>query len=302
MTDRRYSRGDIERIFSSGTIKQKARLFIRDRMGYFGEGFILSSGDANSLPLSFEAWKRKEWMEFVSMGLRIENGFKDMNRSLVQIQQKRNNLLRTLSEIHDFEKIELLLNTILESNIDPEEKNLDPQFEYRDEETEGDVAVVRREVQIYESDLDSKRYRLIRPTLDSENHINLGLSGDDSLREQAEIERNILRAEMTFYLRYEVAIKRRISEFPLVIPEYESLLKKNREVIEQPVSMSLRWVGVQDNRTYQIGECNLKDRRPQEYPFPSLMDMIEDFSVRPQDIDLDSIESQAKITELYNQI
>ena len=298
MTDRRYSQGDIDRIFSSGTIKQKARLYIRDRMGYFGLGFILNPDEAERLPLSFEGWKRGEWEGFVSMALRIENGFKDMNRSLERLKNRRTNLLRTLTEIHDFEGLELLLNTILDSDLPSEEKDLDPQFEFKDEDGDGQV----RRLRIGAGDLRTDRFRLIRPTLDSENRIDLHLSGENSLRERAEKERRIIRAEMTLYLRYEVAIRKRISEQNIVIPEYETLLKKNREVIEEPVSMSLRWEGVQDNRTYQIGEANLKDRDPQEYPFPSLMDLIEDYSVRVKDIDLDSVESQARIKEIYEQI
>ena len=107
---------------------------------------------------------------------------------------------------------------------------------------------------------------------------------------------------MRLYLCYEVAIRRRIPELGLSVPEYESLLTRYREVVEEPVSVSLRWAGVQDNRTYQLGETNLKDRDPQEYPFPSLRRLIEDFSVRYQDIDLESIENQQEIKRLYEQI
>lgn len=294
MTDRRYSRGDIERIISSGTIKQKSRLYIRDRMGYFGQGFILTPEEAQQLPLSFEAWKRDEWEGYVSLGLRLENGFKDMNRSLDRLRRNRADLLRTLSEIHDFEKIEVLLNELLVPVDDPSLW-----------ETIGEPDSPLPRI-VLDNQLDRRLridgFNLIRPTLDSSNHINLNLSGAGSLRERAETMRNRLRNEMRFYLCYEVAIRRRISELNLNIPEYENLLKQNREVVEEPVSMSLRWEGVQDNRTYQIGEANLKDRDPQEYPFPSLMRMIEDYSVRPQDIDLNSGENQNEIRITYEQI
>lgn len=295
MSDRRYSQTDIDRIFDSGTIKQKSRLYLRDRMGYFGQGFILNFDDAKELPLSFEPWKRDEWEKYVSFGLRLENGFKDMSRSLERIRQDRFILLRILSEIHDFEKLELLLNRLLDPDLDPT---------LWDDIGEPDSLLPRlaldnlRERLIHED----KSFKLIDLTLDPSNHIDLNLSGDGSLREQAKKRRDILREEMRLYLCYEVAIKRRIPELGLSIPEYENLLKKNREVIEEPVSLSLRWEGVQDNRTYQIGEANLKDRDPQEYPFPSLMRMIEDYSVRPQDIDLNSIENRNDIERLYHQI
>lgn len=295
MSDRRYSQTDIDRIFDSGTIKQKSRLYLRDRMGYFGQGFILNFDDAKELPLSFEPWKRDEWEKYVSFGLRLENGFKDMSRSLERIRQDRFILLRILSEIHDFEKLELLLNRLLDPDLD---------LTLWDDVGEPDSLLPRlaldnlRERLIHED----KSFKLIDLTLDPSNHINLNLSGNGSLREQAKKRRDILREEMRLYLCYEVAIRRRIPELGLSIPEYENLLKKNREVIEEPVSLSLRWEGVQDNRTYQIGEANLKDRDPQEYPFPSLMRMIEDYSVRPQDIDLNSIENRNDIEKLYHQI
>lgn len=295
MSDRRYSQTDIDRIFDSGTIKQKSRLYLRDRMGYFGQGFILNFDDAKELPLSFEPWKRDEWEKYVSFGLRLENGFKDMSRSLERIRQDRFILLRILSEIHDFEKLELLLNRLLDPDLDPT---------LWDDIGEPDSLLPRlaldnlRERLIHED----KSFKLLDLTLDPSNHIDLNLSGDGSLREQAKKRRDILREEMRLYLCYEVAIRRRIPELGLSIPEYENLLKKNREVIEEPVSLSLRWEGVQDNRTYQIGEANLKDRDPQEYPFPSLMRMIEDYSVRPQDIDLNSIENRNDIERLYHQI
>lgn len=295
MSDRRYSQTDIDRIFDSGTIKQKSRLYLRDRMGYFGQGFILNFDDAKELPLSFEPWKRDEWEKYVSFGLRLENGFKDMSRSLERIRQDRFILLRILSEIHDFEKLELLLNRLLDPDLD---------LTLWDDVGEPDSLLPRlaldnlRERLIHED----KSFKLIDLTLDPSNHINLNLSGNGSLREQAKKRRDILREEMRLYLCYEVAIRRRIPELGLSIPEYENLLKQNREVIEEPVSMSLRWEGVQDNRTYQIGEANLKDRDPQEYPFPSLMRMIEDYSVRPQDLDLNSIENRNDIERLYHQI
>lgn len=293
MTDRRYSRGDIERIISSGSIKQKSRLYIRDRMGYFGQGFILTYEDIDRLVLSVEAWKRDEWNQFVSMGLRLENGFKDMNRNLDRLKRDRSDLLRTLSEIHDFEMFEDLLNRL----IDPRDPSLwDAVGDHDSLLTDISLDILR------ERGIKTDGFSLISPTLDSSNHIDLRLSGAGSLRERAGKLRDGVKYEMGLYLCYEVAMRRRIKELGLVIPEYENLLNLNKAVVDEPVSMSLRWEGVQDNRTYQIGEANLKDRDPQEYPFPSLMRMIEDYSVRPQDIDLNSTENKERITRLYNQI
>ena len=294
MTDRRYSRGDIERIFSSGTIKQKARLYIRDRMGYFGQGFILSPSEAEQLPLSFEGWRREEWESFVSLGLRLENGFKDMSRSLERMKRNRADLLRTLWEIHDFEKIEVLLNRLLDPVID---RTL------WDSVGDQDCPIPQLALRnLMDRGVETDGFFIVKPTLDKDNHIDLHTSGAGSLRERADKLRNQLREEMRLYLCYEVAIRQRIEELGLNIPEYEDLLKENRKIVEEPVSISLRWEGVQDNRTYQFGETNLKDRDPQEYPFPSLRKMIEDYSVRHQDIDLDSDKNRKDIKELYEQI
>lgn len=293
MTDKRYSRGDIDRIFSSGTIKQKARLYIRDRMGYFGQGFILDTDEAEQLPLSFEGWKRDEWEKYISFGLRLENGFKDLSRNLDRLKRDRDSLLRTLSEINDFERIEVLLNQLL----DP----MTPSLWNDVGEVDSKIPDIALE-KLIERGVRINGFRLIRPSIDEQNHIDLSLSGDGSLRDRAGRLRDIVREEMRMYLCYEVAIRRRIPELGLSVPEYENLLRSNREVVEEPVSMSLRWEGVQDNRTYQIGEANLKDRDPQEYPFPSLMRMIEDYSVRVQDIDLDSNKNRNDIEKLYDQI
>lgn len=295
MTGRRYSDDDIEKIFSSLTpIKQKARLYIRDRMGYFGEGFILTPEEAERLPLSFEGWKRDEWEKYVSFALRIENGFKDMNRSLERLRRDRSDLRRTIYEIHDFEKLEVLMNKLLDPFLSSE------VWDTLGEPDSPLPTLARRNLS--ERNIRTEGFNIISPTLDSENHIDLGISGKGSLRERAEALREKARSELWFYLCYEVAIRKRISEQKLSVPEYESLMKKNREIVEEPVSMALRWEGVQDNRTTQIGEANLKDRDPQEYPFPSLMRLIEDYSVRVNDIDLNDGKSKEKITEIYKQI
>lgn len=294
MTDRRYSDDDIERIFGSDVVKQKARLYIRDRMGYFGEGFILTPEEAEKLPLSFSPWKRPEWEGYVSLALRIENGLKDMNRSLERLRRDRTDLNRTLSEIHDFEKLEVLMNKLLDPFVAPD------LWETIGEPDSPLPLLAERNLK--DRNIRTEGFNIIRPTLDSENHIDLGLSGTGSLRERAEALRDRLRTEMRFYLCYEVAIRQRIKELKISVPEYESLMKKNRTIVEEPVSMFLRWAGVQDNRTIQIGETNLKDRDPQEYPFPSLMRLIEDYSVRVKDIDLNDRESTEKIKEIYKQI
>ena len=295
MIGTRYSQREIDRIIESGSVKQRARLAIRDRMGYHGAGFILTYEQVERLNLSVQdIIERKQWEDLTSRGLRLENGFKDLKLILRDLSRDRENLLTTLRTIRDFELLEEIINKL----IDPQEESL---FRATDPQSIDFLSQISLD-NMRDRRISSKGFSLIKPTLDPSNHLNLNLTGEDSLTERAKFLRGELMERMREYLCYEVAMRQRISELKLDIPEYEEVLMANREIVEQPVSMSLRFEGVQDNRTYQIGEANLKDRDPQEYPFPSLSDLIEDYSVRPQDIDLDSEENQEFINKCYNQL
>ena len=146
-----------------------------------------------------------------------------------------------------------------------------------------------------------KGFQLIRPEV-KDKTIDLNLQGKKGLTEQALEQRNETRREVWFYLCYEEAVYQALGQFKLKVPEYENLLKEYREQLTEDTLSPLRFVGVQDNRTFQVGECNLKDRDPQEYPYPSLRDEISDYSTRPQDVILQNEESRDKIIELFKQI
>lgn len=284
----RYSRTEIDRIISEGSIKQKSRLFLRDRMGYFGQGFILSYGDIEALTLSVDAVHRKEWEGNVSMGLRIENGFRDLSRFLNNLMTEKDNLSRTLTELMEFEKYEVIINKLLLS------------YDYGDATLDEIVNVSREKVKTRQ--ISTKDFVLTRPYLTESGTMNLGLTGANSLTEKVKEGQRLVLYYLKYYLCYEEAMRQRISEFRINIPEYMDKIKENRVEVEKPTSMSIRFVGVQDNRGFQIGECNLKDKTPKEYPNPSLRDLIEDYSVRVQDIDLTTDECQKQIKEYYNSI
>ena len=114
----KYIKKEIEKIIEKGSVSKKATLFLRDRMGYFGSGFILTYEEIERLTLSVKPEKRKEWESYISFGLRLENGFKDLDRFLRELTGYRETLLRTLTEIRDFEILEECLNKLVNKDSD----------------------------------------------------------------------------------------------------------------------------------------------------------------------------------------
>ncbi len=286
--ENRYSRTEIDRIISEGSIKQKSKLFLRDRMGYFGQGFILSYEDIEALTLSVDVIHRKEWERNVSMGLRIENGFRDLSRFLNNLMTEKENLSRTLIELMEFEKYEVIINKLLLS------------YDYGDATPDEVVSISKEKVKSRQ--ISTKDFILTNPYLTESGTLSLGLTGANSLTEKARESQKLILYYLKYYLCYEEAMRQRISEFKINVPEYMDKIRENRVEVEKPTSVSIRFVGVQDNRGFQIGECGLKNRTPQEYPNPSLRELIEDYSARVQDIDLKTAECQKQIKEYYNSI
>lgn len=283
----RYNQKMIEGIIKKAPVSKKVQLFLRDRMGYFGQGFILNYDQIERLTLSVSPEDRKEWEVKTALGLRIENALKDMSRSLERVLSGRRRLSRILTEIQDFELLEDTLNQLL-----------DPWL--WEEENEEETALSLRK-HLREHFGRVKGFHLIRPEV-KDKTIDLNLQGEKSLTAQALEQRDETRREVWFYLCYEEAVYQALGQFKLRVPEYEEHLKRNREILDETALSPLRFVGVQDNTTFQVGECNLKDRDPQEYPYPSLRDGISDYSTRPQDVILQNEKSLDKIIELFKQI
>ena len=102
------------------------------------------------------------------------------------------------------------------------------------------------------------------------------------------------------YLCYEEAMRRRIKTAKIKLPEYEKLLTNLRgglNVRQEP--HSLRYEGFQDVRLIMFGEGS---RTGEMFPYPAMIDLIEDLSVRIEDIDLNTEENQKKIKEYFDSI
>lgn len=286
----KYIKKEIEKIIERGSVSKKATLFLRDRMGYFGSGFILTYEEIERLTLSVKPEKRKEWESYISFGLRLENGFKDLDRFLRELTGYRETLLRTLTEIRDFEILEECLNKLVNKDSDEFRQGL---FDFSVPEDAKENIETNR--------VETGGLSLVRMTLDKWNNISLNLTGEGSLTERAEKNRDDLREQMRSYLCYEEAMIGRIKESKIEVPEYGDKLRKNRSVLEKPVSMRVRFQGRQDNRTYQTSLVR-PEEGPLELPYPALRDLVENYSVYPEEINLNEEKNIKLINEYYNQI
>lgn len=287
MIDDRYTDREIKSIISRGSVRQKARLFLRDRMGYSGRGFILNYGTIDRLVLSVKEEDREKWEEFVSFGLRLENGFKDLGKLLSQIDIYRMEVQISLLTILDSEKYEILLNSLLI----PREylsEGLLPDEPLRE-------AVLRR---LEEGGSPLGLFILTKPQIDDEGCLDLGIS--EGATKRAGESYSVLREMLNDFVHYEEAMWRRIRESKLDIPEYADQMSVNRQLAERPISYSVRWDGVQDSRLFKFPPSGQPHRRngPQEFPFPAMREIVERYSFRLDDIPLD----ENKVIEFYKQI
>lgn len=292
MTENRYSRRRIDRIIDEGQVREKISLFLRDRMGYYGKGFILNYSDIDRLSLSVSRiYDREEWVRQTGLGLRIENGFKDMNLSLERVRGKYQTLLKTLSELVVVEKIEEDLNRILSPQRFGEDEDGRPLF---------DMFPTSREIRQAVSEMTESP--LMRPSLDSQGNLNLGTEVKGGLRTKASEEQEDLRSETRFFLCYEDSMRRKLGEFDLPVPEYEEYLSELRGSLDSLLNgVPVRFRGEQDLREDNIRERKIL-REPEKYPLPSLRGMIENYSVRPENIDLNDEESRSLKNDILTRI
>lgn len=303
-----YTEEDIDRIFYSGTTKEKATLFLRDRMGYFKYGipFLLNFGEPETLMDSISPYDLKEWNKYISMGLRIENGFKDLSRFLIILISYRDDLSRILSELSDLEGVEEIVNESLfhcsmNNPLDPNEK--------------GDEELIKHLRRISLSlGLRNSYLNKVRPVITPEGLFdffprqeNLSLFEEDKKRtEFRDLRERAMSAYLNYkewvsnYLCFEEALKRRINSVKLKLPEYEKLLTNLRgglDIRQEP--RSLRYEGFQDVRLMMFGEGS---RSETMFPYPAMIDLIEDLSVRIEDVDLNTEENEKKIKEYFDSI
>lgn len=238
-------------------------------MGYHGQGFILPSYErAKELSQSVRPVDRMEWEERISMGLRIENSFRDLQIILLRVEEMKRDLLRTLTEIQEFENLEVLLNetSLVLGGYD---------YLFNDEGLMGQFKLISP-----------------RPPRFSQG-FSLGITGSDSLTEKARKEQEELREQIRTYLCYERAVLNVVQEFRPEIPEYLDYLKENHKKLETPLSLPLRFKGTQDD-----SDGIIKNR----IPFPALIDLLEDFSVRVSEISIEDEESSKIISDFEKTI
>lgn len=288
----KYTNKEIESIIDGNSVKKKTRLFLRDRMGYFGLGFILNYEQVEKLTLSVQTdEERSEWERIIGFGLRIENGFKDLGNIVSKIEIGKVLLSRYLMEIQDFERIETLINQLLTpSELDYMVSDDEKAVEYLSSKT------------IKNRFIDFENYHLISPSFEEGKFLDLHLTGEGSLTEKAKDSYQDIRKKIEAYLCYEFAMMRKLQKWGLDLPEYDELFKSYKESIEMPVSISVRFSGVQDNRGYQLGECHLKEQEEKGIPYPALRDLVEDYSLSLAGFDPMEEETASKINKYYNQI
>lgn len=285
MGEIRYTDKEIRSIVSRGSVRQKARLFLRDRMGYSGRGFILDYATIDRLVLSVEEEDREKWEEFVSFGLRLENGFKDLGGLASRIDIYRTEVQANLLTILDSENYEVLLNSLLVPR------------EYLSEGLLPDEPLREVVLERLRNGIPPLgRFIMTKPRIDEEGCIDLGLK--EGATKRAGESYSFLREMLSDFVHYEEAMWRRIRESKLDIPEYEEQMSVNRQRVERPVSYCVRWDGVQDSRLFRCGQPIRKAGDPQEYPFPALREIVEKYSFRLDDIPLE----ENKVIEFYKQI
>lgn len=298
-----YTEEEIDRIFYSGTTKEKATLYLRDRMGYFKFGipFLLNKGEPEILMDSVNPYEFKEWNKYISMGLRIENGFRDLYRFLNILMNFRDDLSKILSEMTDLEGIEEVVN---ESLLNCSSK--DPLI-MNEDETED----INRQIRgmSLTSAMKHAHFNKIQPVITPEGLFDFNprpevhnLFGENNefrgIRDRAMSAYLNYRKWVENYLCLEEALRRRIRTAKLRLPEYEKLLSTFRTGLStRQEPHSLRYEGFQDVRLIMFGEGS---RTGEMFPYPAMIDLIEDLSVRIEDIDLNTEENQEQIKKHFN--
>ena len=293
---KRYTPTKIQEIIDEGSVKEKAILFLRDRMGYFQYdlNFILDFGVPEELTNSVAPEDQQEWNDYISKGLRIENAFRDLNRFMMNANKYREDLYRTISYLLDMEEMEemttdLLLMVGKHSRLHPKE---DTQLIEDLRRANGEMVILGR------------KFSHIDPTITKDGTIDLHLSkrGEEdtfpTLRDRMEFERTQAKEWMMRFLLFVEAMRRRFKEIEIVIPEYETLISAYTTILDKPMSGSLRFQGVQERRLFHLGEY----KETGETPYPAMRDLIEDYSINISEVDPQMEEHEELIIKYYNSI
>ena len=293
---KKYTPTKIQEIIEFGSVKDKAILFLRDRMGYFQNGlsFILDFGDPEILTDSVLSMDQRQWNEYISQGLRIENAFRDLNKFMMTATKFREDLSKTISILLDMEEMEemttdLLLMVGKHAKLHPKE---DSELINNLRRANGEMVLLGR------------KFSHIDPTITEDGTIDLHLTkrGEEdnfaTLRDTMEFERTQAKEWMTRFLLFVEAMRRRFREMEIVLPEYEQLISAYTKLLDKPLMGSLRFQGVQERRLFHLGEY----KETGETPYPAMRDLIEDYSIIISEVDPQMEKYEGLINKYYKSI
>lgn len=279
--DDRYSQRQIDDIIRRGSLKTKITLYLRDRMGYFGEGFILQYSDIDRLNSSISETDREEWDKKIGYGSRLENGFKDLGNLANRIGGEKINISRILKEIQDFEQFEEMINRMA---ID-------------------DKGHINSDISQKLKRLQGIHLNLSELEFSPDSLLNINMSKEGGLIRELQVKLAKLREMMFRFLCYVRAIEIKISEYKLTqIPEYINRLEVYMKFVGDPVVMLAKYRGVQDVRPLRVRTPLGQNSDPQgtgpsvkNTPFPSLKNLMEDYSINLDDIDMTTKKAKDQI-------
>lgn len=293
---KKYSTNKIQEIIDEGSVKDKATLFLRDRMGYFQNGlsFILDFGVPEILTDSVAPEDQPQWNEYISWGLRIENAFRDLKTFMETASRHRENLSQTSTILLDMEEMEemnteLLMMVGKYSKLSPQE---DPKLIEDLRRANGEMVVLGR------------KFSHIDPTITEDGTIDLHLSkrGEEdtfpTLRDRMEYEWRMTKEWMMRFLLFVEAMRRRFRQMEIVLPEYEHLISAYTTNLDKPMAGSLRFQGVQERRLFHLGEY----KETGETPYPAMRDLIEDYSINISGVDPQMERFEELIIKYYKSI
>lgn len=293
---KKYTPTKIQEIIEFGSVKDKAILFLRDRMGYFQNGlsFILDFGDPEILTDSVLSMDQRQWNDYISQGLRIENAFRDLNKFMMTATRFRDDLSKTISILLDMEEMEemttdLLLMVGKHAKLHPKE---DSELIKNLRRANGEMVLLGR------------KFSHIEPTITEDGTIDLHLTkrGEEdtftTLRDRMEYERTQAKEWMTRFLLFVEAMRRRFREMEIVLPEYDQLISAYTKLLDKPMAGSLRFQGVQERRLFHLGEY----KETGETPYPAMRDLIEDYSINISDVHPQWEKHEELIITYYNSI
>lgn len=293
---KRYTPTKIQEIIDEGSVKEKAILFLRDRMGYFQYdlNFILDFGVPEELTNSVAPEDQQEWNDYISKGLRIENAFRDLNRFMMNANKYREDLYRTISYLLDMEEMEEMTTELLMML----EKHTKLHYKEQDELIK-DLRRVNGEWVLL-----GREFSHIDPKITEDGTIDLHLTkrGEEdhfpTLRDRMEFEHERSRDWMVRFLLFAEAMRRRFKQFNLHLPEYDQLISAYTKVLDKPQSGSMRFQGLQDRRLFHLGGY----KNTGEIPYPAMRDLVEDYSLNINEIDPHIEDNEELIIKYYKSI